>query len=55
MLNGDGDEQSQLGSMTAGALSQHEMYLSWVVAGFTPEQALELLKVVVTEIVRGSI
>ena len=35
------------------AVSQHEMYLSWVQAGFAPEQALELLKVVVASIVRG--
>ena len=36
-------------------VSQHEMYMSWMEAGFTPEQAMELLKVVVAEIVRGAI
>lgn len=39
----------------AGAtVSQHEMYVSWVEAGFTPAQAMELVKVVIAEIVRGS-
>lgn len=36
-------------------ISQHEMYLSWMAAGFTEDQAMELLKVVITEIVRGEI
>jgi hypothetical protein len=48
------DEPQNLpGAMMETAISQHEMYLSWVEAGFTPEQALELLKVIISEIVRG--
>lgn len=53
MLNND-DSEDPLGSMAEAAISQHEMYLSWIAAGFTPEQALELLKTVVAEILRGS-
>jgi hypothetical protein len=41
-------------SLLAAAIGQHEMYLSWLHAGFTPEQAMELLKTVVSEVVRGA-
>lgn len=54
MLNDDDESQDALGSLSEMAISQHEMYLSWVAAGFTPDQALELLKTVVSQIVRGS-
>lgn len=54
MLNDD-EDSAPLYSMSESAISQHEMYLSWREAGFTPEQAMELLKTVVTEIVRRSI
>lgn len=54
MLNDDDENQDALGSLSEMAISQHEMYLSWVAAGFTPDQALELLKTVVSQIVRGS-
>lgn len=53
MLSND-DSENSMGSMAEAAIGQHEMYLSWVAAGFTPEQALELLKTVVTEILRGN-
>lgn len=53
MLNDD-DETPDLGSLTESAIGQHEMYLSWIEAGFTPSQAMDLLKTVVSEIVRGS-
>jgi hypothetical protein len=43
-----------MGSLTEAAAGQHEMYLCWLEAGFTEEQAFELLKVVIAEIVRGS-
>jgi hypothetical protein len=41
------DEADWSGPLTAlqvSALQQHEMYASWVEAGFTDHQALELLK-----------
>lgn len=40
--------------LTEATVSQHEMYMSWRQAGFTEAQAMELLKTVVAEIVRGS-
>jgi hypothetical protein len=43
------------GTMAEAAVGQHEMYLNWINAGFTPEQAMELLKVLVTEIIRGTL
>jgi hypothetical protein len=43
-----------LGSLAEAAVGQHEMYESWVAAGFTPDQAMDLLKVVVAEIIRGA-
>lgn len=47
--------EDPFGELMEATLSQHEMYTSWMRAGFTSEQAMELLKVVVTEVVRGSI
>ena len=38
--------------LQTGAVNQHEMYLSWVQAGFTEEQALDLLKAVITSLIR---
>ncbi len=35
-----------------GAVVQHELFKAWVAAGFTDEQALELLKAVVTAMIR---
>jgi hypothetical protein len=43
-----------LGSLSEAAVGQHEMYTSWVAAGFTEHQAFELLKVVVGKIVEGA-
>lgn len=40
---------TQLGQ---GAARQHEMFTTWVAAGFTEEQALELLKAVITSLIR---
>lgn len=54
MLN-DENAQDPMGSMRETAISQHEMYMSWLAAGFTAEQALELLKTVVAEIIRGAV
>lgn len=51
-MNGPTDP---FGDWAETAVSQHEIYTSWVAAGFTPEQAMQLLLTVVTEIVRGSI
>lgn len=35
-----------------GAIAQHELFLSWCQAGFTEEQALELLIAVITSSLR---
>lgn len=48
------EPDSPLGSLAQAAVGQHEMYVSWIDAGFSEEQAFELLKAVVTSIVRGS-
>lgn len=39
--------------MAEAAIGQHELYTTWIDAGFTSEQAMELLKTVMTEIIRG--
>jgi hypothetical protein len=50
------DEQPEIiASLAEAAISQHEMFTSWVAAGFTEAQALELMKVVVAEILRGAV
>lgn len=56
MLNDDEHDEGMdhVGSMDASAIGQHEMYRSWVSAGFTPDQAMDLLKVILTETMRGS-
>lgn len=46
------DNEEFMGDMNEGAIAQHEMYQSWVHAGFTPEQALDLVKAIITEMVR---
>lgn len=35
---------------TQGAIIQHELFKSWLAAGFTDEQAMELLKTVITNV-----
>ena len=48
------DEESEIFSaLEEAAVGQHEMYTTWVKAGFTEQQAFELLKVVVGELARG--
>ena len=42
--------QDPIGDLAEAAAAQHEMYLSWLGAGFTPDQALELLKTTITVI-----
>lgn len=49
------EPEDPFGDLTEATVSQHEMYLSWRQAGFTEAQAMDLLKVVVAEIVRGSV
>lgn len=41
-----------LGEVNEGAIAQHELYEAWVQAGFTPDQALELVKAIIIEMVR---
>jgi len=33
--------------LQASAVAQHEMYLAWVMAGFTTEQSMELVSTVI--------
>ncbi len=47
------EPRDPLGTLADAAISQHEMYLSWIEAGFTPEEALELTKAVIQELIRG--
>lgn len=44
--------QDPIGDLAEAAAAQHEMYLSWVGAGFTPDQAMELVKTTITVILR---
>lgn len=45
-------ENDPMTLLTEGAIRQHEMYRTWVAAGFTEEQALELLASVITSLIR---
>lgn len=38
--------------MAAGAVEMHEMYVSYVHAGFTPEQAFQIVLTLLVEYVR---
>lgn len=40
-------------AMGEGAAAAHEMYLSYMTAGFTEDQAFALTKIVVQEAIRG--
>ena len=42
-----------LSELVEGAVNQHEMYMAWIEAGFTENQSLELLKAVLTSLIRG--
>lgn len=46
------NEEHSFASLSVTSISHHEMYTSWIAAGFTPEQALELLKVFIAEVLR---
>jgi hypothetical protein len=46
-------EDDPLTLLQEGAVNQHEMYISWVAAGFTEAQALDLLKAVITTLIRA--
>lgn len=45
-------EEELFAGLDVGAVAHHEMYTSWIRAGFTPEQAMDLMKVVVAELLR---
>lgn len=46
--------QPPLTELAAAAVQQHELYRSWVDAGFTEEQALDLLKTIITAGIGGA-
>jgi hypothetical protein len=54
MADDDGPPEDPMTALQAGAAQQHEMFVAWVVAGFTEAQALELLKAVVTALILKS-
>lgn len=43
-----------LGQMTAAAVGMHELYKSFVDAGFTPAQAFELVRTSFAEAIRSA-
>lgn len=47
--------EDPLSLVQQGAIAQHELYLSWRGAGFTEEQAMELLKAVITTAVQRAV
>lgn len=46
--------QDPMSGLTAAAVTHHEMYTAWVEAGFTPDQALQLLMSIIEQIVSDS-
>lgn len=46
------EPQDPMGALAEAAVSHHEMYISWINAGFTEEQAFELLVNVVSNMGR---
>jgi hypothetical protein len=42
-----------MGDLSQVAIAQHEMYTAWVEAGFTPDQAMELVKVTLLRALSG--
>ena len=46
------DPFSEIG---AGAISHHELYSAWVEAGFTPNQAMDLVKMFLSEVIRAAV
>lgn len=48
-------DPEQFSTFNDRAIQHHEMYTAWVAAGFTHEQAMELLCCFIAELVRGSI
>ena len=49
---GVNEPEEFMSEMNEGAIAQHELYEAWVQAGFTPDQALDLVKAIVVEMVR---
>lgn len=45
--------QPPLTELAAAAVQQHELYRSWVDAGFTEDQALDLLKTIIAAGIGG--
>lgn len=41
-------------SMAESAVAMHEIYISFIDAGFTEDQAMEIVKTMIVEGVRGS-
>lgn len=48
------EPQTPFSAMAQVSISHHEMYTSWIEAGFTPEQAFELLRTVIVQVLGGA-
>lgn len=48
------EPQSPLTELAAAAVQQHELYRSWVDAGFTEQQAMMLLVTTLTALLGGA-
>lgn len=49
-MNGPADP---MGDLSQVAIAQHEMYTAWVDAGFTADQAMDLVKVMLMRMLCG--
>lgn len=47
------EPEDPITALSETAASQHEMYMAWVEAGFTVDQAMALITAVIVEIIRG--
>lgn len=54
-VNGPGDPFDKLGNYDTNAVAMHELYMSYVRAGFSKEQALTIILSMLTELTRGAV
>lgn len=54
-MSADGMPADPVGVLAEGAAAQHELFLAYVGAGFTEEQAFRLILAIVTASIRGSL
>lgn len=49
------EEPDPLAELTEATMAQYELYAAWVRAGFSPDQAFELVKAVVQSFARNAV